>query len=68
MPTARSARCSLRYHRKAIRKSENGLGVPTRHQGVRQNPTWKKIDDKFWQKFKAVSAGNELAVKSCYEK
>jgi len=29
---------------------------------------WKKVDEAFWEKFKAVSAGNEMAVKSCYEK
>ena len=27
-----------------------------------------KLDETFWEKFKAVSAGNETAVKSCYEK
>jgi len=37
-----------------------------RYRGVRQSATWKKVDDAFWDKFKAVSAGQELAVKSCY--
>lgn len=37
-----------------------------RYRGVRQSPTWKKVDDAFWAKFQAVSAGQELAVKSCY--
>ena len=37
-------------------------------RGVRQSPTWKKVDEAFWEKFKTVSAGNEMAVKSCYEK
>jgi hypothetical protein len=39
-----------------------------RYRGVRQSPTWKKVDEAFWEKFKVVSAGNEMAVKSCYEK
>jgi hypothetical protein len=29
---------------------------------------WKKVDDAFWEKFLAVKSGNEMAVKSCYEK
>jgi hypothetical protein len=37
-----------------------------RYRGVRQGPTWKKVDDAFWVKFQAVSSGQELAVKSCY--
>ena len=28
----------------------------------------KKVDDAFWTKFRSVSAGQELAVKGCYEK
>jgi hypothetical protein len=27
-----------------------------------------KLDEALWEKFKAVAAGNEMAVKSCYEK
>jgi hypothetical protein len=45
-----------------------GPGALGRYRGVRQSPTWKKVDEAFWEKFKAVSAGNEMAVKSCYEK
>jgi soluble lytic murein transglycosylase-like protein len=45
-----------------------GPGAVARYRGVRQSPTWKKVDDAFWAKFQAVSAGNEMAVKSCYEK
>jgi soluble lytic murein transglycosylase-like protein len=45
-----------------------GPGAVARYRGVRQSPTWKKVDEAFWDKFKAVSAGNEMAVKSCYEK
>jgi hypothetical protein len=29
---------------------------------------WKKVDEAFWEKFKVVSAGNEMPVKACYEK
>jgi hypothetical protein len=29
---------------------------------------WKKVDEAFWEKFQVVSAGNEIGVKSCYEK
>jgi soluble lytic murein transglycosylase-like protein len=29
-------------------------------------PGLKKVDEAFWKKFRAVSAGQELAVKSCY--
>jgi hypothetical protein len=39
-----------------------------RYRGVRQAPVWKKVDEAFWQKFQLVSAGNEMAVKSCYVK
>jgi soluble lytic murein transglycosylase-like protein len=45
-----------------------GPGAVARYRGVRQSATWKKVDDAFWAKFQAVSAGNEMAVKSCYEK
>jgi hypothetical protein len=37
-----------------------------RYRGVRQSATWKKVDDAFWTKFQAVSAGEELDVKSCF--
>jgi hypothetical protein len=37
-----------------------------RYRGVRQSPTWKKVDEAFWTKFQAVSSGQELAVKTCY--
>jgi len=43
-----------------------GPGGLARYRGVRQSATWKKVDEAFWEKFKAVSAGQELAVKSCY--
>ena len=46
-----------------------GPGAVARYRGVRQSPIWKKVDDAFWEKFKVVSAGNEMGgVKSCYEK
>ena len=43
-----------------------GPGGLARYRGVRQSPVWKKVDDAFWEKFKAVSAGQELSVKSCF--
>jgi hypothetical protein len=43
-----------------------GPGGLARYRGVRQSPTWKKVDEAFWTKYQAVSAGEELAVKSCY--
>jgi hypothetical protein len=43
-----------------------GPGGVARYRGVRQSPTWKKVDDAFWEKFKSVSAGQELSVKSCF--
>lgn len=43
-----------------------GPGGLARYRGVRQTPVWKKVDDAFWEKFKLVSGGQELAVKSCY--
>ena len=45
-----------------------GPGALARYRGVRQSPTWKKVDEAFWDKFQAVSSGQELAVKSCYTK
>ena len=47
----------------AYNAGPGGLG---RYRGVRQSPTWKKVDEAFWTKFQAVSSGQELAVKSCY--
>ena len=43
-----------------------GPGGIARYRGVRQSAVWKKVDDAFWEKFKAVSAGQELPVKSCF--
>ena len=43
-----------------------GPGGLARYRGVRQSPTWKKIDDAFFDKFQAVSSGKEMAVRSCY--
>lgn len=43
-----------------------GPGGYARYRGVRQTLTWKKVDDAFWEKFQAVSSGQELAVKSCF--
>ena len=45
-----------------------GPRAVARYRGVRQSPIWKKVDEAFWEKFQAVKSGNEMAVKSCYEK
>jgi len=45
-----------------------GPGALGRYRGVRQSPVWKKVDEAFYEKFQVVSAGQELAVKSCYVK
>ena len=45
-----------------------GPGALARYRGVRQSPVWKKVDEAFWEKFQAVKSGNEMAVKSCYQK
>lgn len=45
-----------------------GPSAVGRYRGVRQSPVWKKVDEAFWEKFQVVSAGNEIGVKSCYEK
>jgi Transglycosylase SLT domain len=45
-----------------------GPGAVGRYRGVRQRPEWKKVDEAFWGKFQEVRSGNEMAVKSCYEK
>ena len=44
-----------------------GPSQMTRYRAAKQNPEIKKIDDAFWEKFQAVSAGRELEVQSCYE-
>jgi hypothetical protein len=38
----------------------------TRYRAEKQNTQLKRIDEDFWQKYQAVAAGRELAVKSCY--
>jgi hypothetical protein len=45
-----------------------GPGGLARYRGVRQSPTWKKVDEAFWTKFQTVALGKELAVKDCYAK
>ena len=37
-----------------------------RYRNTATSPTWKKVDEAFWTKFRTVSAGKEMAVKSCY--
>jgi Transglycosylase SLT domain len=45
-----------------------GPGAVARYRGVRQSPEWKKVDEAFWEKFRQVSAGHEMAVSQCYTK
>ena len=45
-----------------------GPGQLGRYRNPKTPTVWKKVDDAFWTKFRAVSAGQELAVKSCYGK
>ena len=37
-----------------------------RYRNAATVPALKKVDEAFWAKFRTVSAGQELAVKSCY--
>lgn len=37
-----------------------------RYRAAKPVPALKKVDDAFYEKFKAVSSGQELAVRSCY--
>ncbi len=43
-----------------------GPGQLRRYRNPKTVPSLKKVDEAFWTKFQAVSAGQELAVKSCY--
>jgi hypothetical protein len=40
----------------------------TRYRAAKKNAELKKVDDAFWDKFQAVSAGRELDVQRCYGK
>jgi hypothetical protein len=37
-----------------------------RYRNASTIPALKKVDEAFWTKFRSVSAGKELGVKSCY--
>jgi soluble lytic murein transglycosylase-like protein len=37
-----------------------------RYRSAATPAVWKKVDNAFWTKFRSVTAGQELAVKSCY--
>ena len=37
-----------------------------RYRTAETPAVWKRVDDAFWTKFRAVSAGQELGVKSCF--
>ncbi len=43
-----------------------GPGQLGRYRNAKTPAVWKQVDNAFWTKFRAVSAGQELAVKSCY--
>ena len=43
-----------------------GPGQLARYRNASTIPALKKVDEAFWAKFRTVSAGQELAVKSCY--
>jgi hypothetical protein len=38
----------------------------TRYRSAKQNPALKKVDEAFWEKYQAVSAGREMDVQLCY--
>jgi hypothetical protein len=40
----------------------------SRYRAAKQKGDLKKVDDAFWDKFQAVSAGRELDVQRCYAK
>jgi hypothetical protein len=40
----------------------------TRYRATKQNSELKKVDNAFWDKFQAVSAGREMDVQRCYTK
>jgi ribosomal protein S16 len=43
-----------------------GPGQLGRYRNPKTPAVWKQVDEAFWTKFRTVSAGQELAVKSCY--
>jgi len=43
-----------------------GPGHLTRYRSAKQNPALKKVDEAFWEKYQAVSAGREMDVQLCY--
>jgi soluble lytic murein transglycosylase-like protein len=43
-----------------------GPGQLGRYRNAKTPAVWKRVDEAFWTKFRAVSAGQELAVKGCY--
>ena len=45
-----------------------GPGALGRYRSEKTKPALRKVDEAFWQKFQAVSAGNEMEVQSCYKK
>jgi len=45
-----------------------GPGQLGRYRAANVNPGLRKVDEAFWEKFQAVSAGHEMDVQSCYRK
>ena len=43
-----------------------GPGHLSRYRSAKQNPALKKVDEAFWEKYQAVSAGREMDVQLCY--
>jgi len=43
-----------------------GPGHLTRHRPAKPIPQIKRLDDASWQKYQAITSGQELPVKSCY--
>ncbi|HVN84024.1 MAG TPA: lytic transglycosylase domain-containing protein [Candidatus Binatia bacterium] len=43
-----------------------GPGHRSRYRAKKPKPALKKIDDLFWEKYRAVRDGNEMNVASCY--
>ena len=45
-----------------------GPGQLGRYRAAKPNPTLRKVDDAFWEKFQTVSSGHEMEVQRCYRK
>jgi hypothetical protein len=60
-------RCpSARLTRATYSAYNGGPGALGRYRIASTVPALKKVDEAFWAKFRSVSAGKEMGVKSCY--